>query len=136
VTLEDIRTESPKNDCLARRIASFPTLDSVNKLLFSSITVSADLSMSGSSNGEDVLKCGLEQEGLLLSDTVELGVVFIISLSNSVPINVSKLMGPQPARKELVMYAEGAGPPLCIGTGNGLANLKAGLGCSGVGNEW
>ena len=44
-------------------------------------------------------------------------------------------MGPQPARKELVMYAEGAGPPLCIGTGNGLANFTSGLGCSAVGNE-
>ena len=91
--------------------------------------------MSGSSNNADVLKCGLEQEGSLPSDTVELAVGSIISLSSSVAINVSKSLGPQPARKELVMYAEGAGPPLCIGTGNGLANFIAGLGCSAAENE-
>ena len=134
MTVEDIRTESPKNDCLARRIASFPTPDSIHKLLFSSITVSADLSMLGSSN-DDVLKRSLEQEGSLLSDTVELAVGSIISLSSSVAINVSRSMGPQPARKELVVYAEGAGPPLCTGTGSGLANFTAGLGCSAAGNE-
>jgi len=38
--------------------------------------------MLGFSNNEDVLKCGLEQEGLLLSDTVELAVGSIISLSS------------------------------------------------------
>ena len=91
--------------------------------------------MSSSSNDENVLKCGLEQEGLLPSDTVELAAGSIIFLSSSVAINVSKFMGPQPARKELVTYAKGAGPPLCIGTGNGLANFTAGLGCSGVWKE-
>ena len=33
------------------------------------------------------------------------------------------------------MYAEGASPPLCIGTGNRIANFTAGLGCSAAGNE-
>ena len=91
--------------------------------------------MLSSSNNEDVLKSGLEQEGSLLSNTVELAVGSIISLSSSVAINLSKSMGPRPARKELVMYTEGAGPPLCIGTGSGLANFTSGLGCSAVGNE-
>ena len=97
--------------------------------------MSADLSMLGTSNDGDVLKCRLEQEGSLLSDTVELAVGSIISLSSSVAINVSKSMGPQPARKEMVMYAEGAGPPLCIGTGNGLADFTAGLSCSAARSE-
>ena len=48
---------------------------------------------------------------------------------------MSKSIGPQPARKELVTHAEGASAPLCIGTGNGFANFTADLGCSAAGNE-
>ena len=44
MTVEAIKTESPKYARLARRIASFPTVAGFHKYLFSSITASGDLS--------------------------------------------------------------------------------------------